>query len=103
MMTVTIVFSDLPIFAFPNFSMKVLSALVLSAVLAAAVPVEVAEHETAALEKRATLKGVDVSHYQGTINWSTVKSNGVSFAYIKATEGTSMSPDLQFYKWCYKR
>lgn len=30
-----------------------------------------------------------VSHYQGTINWSTVKANGVQFVYIKATEGTS--------------
>jgi GH25 family lysozyme M1 (1,4-beta-N-acetylmuramidase) len=32
--------------------------------------------------------GIDVSHYQGSINWSSVKSAGVSFAYIKATEGT---------------
>lgn len=30
-----------------------------------------------------------VSHYQGTINWSTVKNNGVKFVFIKATEGTS--------------
>lgn len=29
-----------------------------------------------------------VSHYQGTINWNTVKANGVQFVYIKATEGT---------------
>ncbi|HEY3507392.1 MAG TPA: lysozyme [Actinocatenispora sp.] len=35
------------------------------------------------------LKGLDVSHYQGTINWTTVKNNGASFAYVKATEGTS--------------
>ncbi|WP_275408752.1 GH25 family lysozyme, partial [Actinocatenispora rupis] len=35
------------------------------------------------------LKGLDVSHYQGSINWSSVKSNGASFAYVKATEGTS--------------
>jgi GH25 family lysozyme M1 (1,4-beta-N-acetylmuramidase) len=33
--------------------------------------------------------GLDVSHYQGTINWATVKSQGAKFAYIKATEGTS--------------
>ncbi len=33
--------------------------------------------------------GIDVSHYQGSINWSSVKSAGISFAYIKATEGTS--------------
>ncbi|HEU5333479.1 MAG TPA: GH25 family lysozyme [Actinocrinis sp.] len=33
--------------------------------------------------------GIDVSHYQGSINWSSVKSAGISFAYIKATEGTT--------------
>jgi GH25 family lysozyme M1 (1,4-beta-N-acetylmuramidase) len=39
--------------------------------------------------------GVDVSHYQGTINWSSVKAAGISFAYIKATEGTTYT-DPQF-------
>jgi GH25 family lysozyme M1 (1,4-beta-N-acetylmuramidase) len=33
--------------------------------------------------------GIDVSHYQGTINWSSVKSAGIQFAYIKATESTN--------------
>jgi GH25 family lysozyme M1 (1,4-beta-N-acetylmuramidase) len=33
--------------------------------------------------------GLDVSHYQGSINWASVKSLGAKFAYIKATEGTS--------------
>lgn len=33
--------------------------------------------------------GLDVSHWQGTINWASVKSLGAKFAYIKATEGTS--------------
>ena len=32
--------------------------------------------------------GIDVSSYQPNINWSTVKANGIQFAYIKATEGT---------------
>jgi GH25 family lysozyme M1 (1,4-beta-N-acetylmuramidase) len=39
--------------------------------------------------------GVDVSHYQGSVNWSSVKSAGISFAYIKATEGTTyQDPDF---------
>ena len=39
--------------------------------------------------------GIDVSHYQGSINWSSVKSAGISFAYIKATEGTTYKdPDF---------
>lgn len=33
--------------------------------------------------------GIDVSHYQGTITWSSVKSAGIQFAFIKATEGTT--------------
>ncbi|KAN0131599.1 glycoside hydrolase [Lactarius tabidus] len=40
---------------------------------------------------RADPQGIDVSHYQGTINWDTVAANGVSFAYIKATEGTTIT------------
>lgn len=31
--------------------------------------------------------GIDVSGYQGTIDWEKVRGDGVSFAYIKATEG----------------
>ena len=30
------------------------------------------------------IKGIDVSHHQGNINWSKVPS---AFAYLKATEG----------------
>lgn len=33
-----------------------------------------------------TLSGVDVSHWQGNINWSAVRSAGHSFAFLKATE-----------------
>ncbi|WP_175609272.1 GH25 family lysozyme [Streptacidiphilus griseoplanus] len=35
------------------------------------------------------VQGVDVSHYQGTINWTSVRNAGIQFAWIKATEGTS--------------
>ncbi len=33
--------------------------------------------------------GVDVSNHQGEIDWNALASSGVSFAYIKATEGGS--------------
>ncbi|AGA25427.1 glycoside hydrolase family 25 protein [Singulisphaera acidiphila] len=36
----------------------------------------------------AHLAGIDVSHYQGGINWSSVQSAGTTFAITKATEGT---------------
>ena len=33
------------------------------------------------------LRGIDVSHYQGNINWSKVATSGIKFACAKATEG----------------
>ncbi len=33
------------------------------------------------------IHGIDVSKFQGTIDWGAVASSGVKFAYIKATEG----------------
>ncbi|MBF1041028.1 MAG: glycoside hydrolase family 25, partial [Lachnospiraceae bacterium] len=36
-------------------------------------------------------KGMDVSHYQGEIDWKHLKAQGISFAYIKATEGSGLS------------
>ena len=38
--------------------------------------------------KRYPVRGVDVSHYQGTIDWEKLEDQGVEFAYIKATEGS---------------
>ncbi|WPS88538.1 glycoside hydrolase family 25 protein [Brevibacillus halotolerans] len=36
------------------------------------------------------IKGIDVSKWQGEINWNQVASDGVRYAFIKATEGTSL-------------
>jgi lysozyme len=42
------------------------------------------------------LSGIDVSHYQGTIDWNQVRSVGTQFAFIKALEGiTSTDPEFQ--------
>lgn len=37
----------------------------------------------------ASVKGMDVSGWQGNVNWSSAYANGARFAYVKATEGTS--------------
>lgn len=42
-----------------------------------------------------TTPGLDVSHYQGTVDWSSVAANGAKFGYMKATEGTTFT-DPQF-------
>ncbi|MFZ5633837.1 MAG: glycoside hydrolase family 25 protein [Bacillota bacterium] len=42
-------------------------------------------------------QGTDVSHWQGDIKWNLVKNDGVSFAFIKATEGVDYE-DRKFSK-----
>jgi GH25 family lysozyme M1 (1,4-beta-N-acetylmuramidase) len=37
----------------------------------------------------ARISGIDVSHFQGTINWSSVAAAGKQFAFAKATEGVT--------------
>ena len=37
----------------------------------------------------AGLPGLDVSSWQGNVDWATVAANGARFAFVKATEGTS--------------
>jgi GH25 family lysozyme M1 (1,4-beta-N-acetylmuramidase) len=44
---------------------------------------------TAAVPAGYPLTGIDVSSYQGSVNWANVKAAGAQFAYAKATEGLS--------------
>lgn len=42
------------------------------------------------------IKGIDVSKWQGVIDWAKVKANGIQFAIIRATCGTTyLDPQLQ--------
>ncbi|HEX8905068.1 MAG TPA: GH25 family lysozyme [Longimicrobiaceae bacterium] len=36
---------------------------------------------------RFPVRGVDVSHHQGMIDWARLRADGAEFAYLKATEG----------------
>ncbi|MCD4536076.1 hypothetical protein LRP67_18460 [Nocardioides sp. cx-169] len=40
--------------------------------------------------RRPTL-GVDVSHHKGVVDWPRVHADGISFAYLKASEGTGFT------------
>ena len=40
-------------------------------------------------ESEYPVRGVDVSAYQGTVDWQTLSAQGIDFAFIKATEGSS--------------
>lgn len=39
--------------------------------------------------KKYPVRGVDVSAYQGEIDWQTLSAQGIDFVFIKATEGSS--------------
>jgi lysozyme len=43
------------------------------------------------------VRGIDVSHHQGRINWTAVKRDGIRFVFIKATEGGDWT-DPQFQR-----
>lgn len=38
-----------------------------------------------------SILGIDVSHFNGRVNWKEVRESGVKFAFIKATEGAFFS------------
>ena len=43
----------------------------------------------------STTKGIDVSEWQGSINWTSVANAGIKFAYIRVSDGTGhMDPDF---------
>lgn len=47
-------------------------------------------------EARYGVRGVDVSYYQGNVDWDILASQGVDFAFIKATEGVDhLDPQFQ--------
>lgn len=48
---------------------------------------------------RYPMLGIDVSHHQGRIDWTRVPQDDVSFAYLKATEGTDFKDDRFLENW----
>ncbi|MDX6298915.1 MAG: hypothetical protein QOF53_129 [Nocardioidaceae bacterium] len=43
--------------------------------------------------------GIDISHHQGTVSWSKVSSVGVTFAFMKATEGSTYADPTLKGNW----
>lgn len=48
---------------------------------------------------RYPVHGIDVAKYQGDIDWRTVKRGGISFAFIKATEGGDHLDEKFMQNW----
>ncbi|WP_419873938.1 glycoside hydrolase family 25 protein [Candidatus Pristimantibacillus sp. PTI5] len=46
------------------------------------------------------VKGLDVSHYQGYVDWKTVtETEKYQFVYMKATEGNDFTDDTFMQNW----
>lgn len=51
--------------------------------------ISITVYTTARARKDYTVRGVDVSSYQGDIDWKEIEKNGIDFAFIKASEGST--------------
>lgn len=68
---------------------KKTAVLALGAIMTAAAVSISALMSTAVVNRgRYPVFGVDVSNYQGEVDWTRLEEQGVQFAYIKATEGS---------------
>ncbi|CAM3368790.1 GH25 family lysozyme [Stackebrandtia soli] len=66
-----------------------LLTILLSAIMAVGTLAVLSSPASAEPTTNANPEGIDVSHYQGAINWSSVRAAGIEFAWIKATESTT--------------
>lgn len=50
-------------------------------------------------QKKYPVRGVDASHYQGQMNWNRIAEQGITFAFLKATEGSGTVDDCFAQNW----
>ncbi|MFZ5677116.1 MAG: GH25 family lysozyme [Pseudomonadota bacterium] len=56
-------------------------------------------HKGVAAAHVMPVQGIDVSYWQGDIDWKKVRDAGIHFAYIKATEGGDRLDPKFLYNW----
>ncbi|MEM9921053.1 MAG: GH25 family lysozyme [Bacteroidota bacterium] len=56
-------------------------------------------HSTTERLEGYDVHGIDVSHYQSQIDWEKIAAQDLSFAFIKASEGESITDSLFQYNW----
>lgn len=76
-----------------------MTALMFGALILASLDYRGVLWHTELLARRYEVRGIDVSHHQGLINWDSVGAQGLSFAYVKATEATGHVDSYFFYNW----
>ncbi len=56
-------------------------------------------HPRVARAQARPIQGIDVSKFQGKIDWASVRSGGTRFAFIKATEGGNLVDERFVENW----
>ena len=83
--------------------LRILAALVVMTVFAAGIMAYLIWNGRILLNNpsktRYPVRGVDVSHYQGEIDWNVLGQQDIDFAYIKATEGSSHVDEKFSQNW----
>ena len=49
--------------------------------------------------RKYPVRGVDASHYQGQMDWQIIAEQGITFAFLKATEGSGTLDDCFAENW----
>src|SRR5262245_48071429 len=57
------------------------------------------EPTTSATPSPVQAQGLDVSHFQGTVDWPQVAQAGYGFAFIKATDGITYTDPMFAQNW----
>jgi len=59
---------------------------------------DVAPHDAVSAGHQASIQGIDISRYQGNVDWAALARAGTRFVFIKATEGGDyIDPQFQSY------
>lgn len=82
----------------PRLTARALSWCLLAALASCAAPGAdepgLAEHELVVCGRGPTVEGIDVSYYQGTIDWAAVAGDGIRYAIVRIGDGTYRDPQF---------
>jgi GH25 family lysozyme M1 (1,4-beta-N-acetylmuramidase) len=88
---------------FARVRYAILLALWLGCAEQPAEPTSSVDQEATVCGVGPTVKGIDVSYYQGTIDWAKVRGAGVEFAFIRVSDGANyIDPKFEAY-WAGSR
>lgn len=62
-------------------------------------PVDVSVDNKLGIPRKNSIFGIDISHYSKDINFDTLRSQGIRFVYVKATQGDHFKDSKFGFHW----